>query len=137
MPPVSGIIYTDNKNIRIQAAYGHGELVVNSKGNFDSFFVTNEDVVHQYIGDKKIRIVPRLNKQNHKLELEEVTNTEFAYNQSLSEDQSMRLAKFSKFVQSKYVMRMDIEFVYDPNSDKINIVQARPIPIEEVFSLQR
>lgn len=127
-PPVSGIIYTDSKNIRIQAAYGHGELVVNSKGNFDNFFVTNEDVVHQYIGDKKIRIVPKLNKQNHKLELEEVENSEFAHNQSLSEEQSMRLAKFSKFVQSKYGMRMDIEFVYDPNSNKINIVQARPIP---------
>ena len=40
----------------------------------------------------------------------------------------MRLAKFSKFVQSKYGMRMDIEFVYDQNSDIINIVQARPIP---------
>lgn len=62
LPPVSGIIYTDSKNVRVQAAYGHGELVVNSKGNFDNFFVTNEDVVHQYIGDKKVRIVPVVNQ---------------------------------------------------------------------------
>ncbi len=128
LPPVSGIIYTDSKNVRVQAAYGHGELVVNSKGNFDNFFVTNEDVVHQYIGDKKVRIVPVVNQAERKMELEEIENSELAHNPSLSEEQSIRLAKFSKFVQSKYGMRMDIEFVYDPNSNKINIVQARPIP---------
>gem|GEM_PF-2113450 len=127
-PPVSGVVYTDARNVRIQAAHGHGELVVNSKGNFDNFFVTNEDVVHQYIGDKKVRIIPKLNEQDNKLELEEVENTEFAKHPSLSEEQSMRLAKFSKFVQSKYGMRMDLEFVFDPNNNKINIVQARPIP---------
>lgn len=129
LPPVSGVIYTDTSgNIRIQAAYGHGELVVNSKGNFDNIFVTKENVVHQYLGDKKIRLVPRFNLENKQISLEEVNNSDFSRGASLDEEVSMNLAKFANFVQSKYGMRMDLEFVFDPNGNTINIVQARPIP---------
>ena len=130
LPPVSGVIYTDGSgNVRIQAAPGHGELVVNSKGNFDNIFVTKENVVHQYLGDKKIRLVPKFDFENKKINLEEVSNVEFAKDTSLSEEVSMNLAKFANFVEAKYGMRMDLEFVFDPNSKMINIVQSRPIPL--------
>lgn len=127
-PSVSGVIYTSANSIRIDASHGHGELVVNSKGNFDKYFVTKEDVVHPYIGDKTIRIDPKLNPETGALELEEVDNSMFAQQASLSEEQAMNLAKFAQFVQEDYGMRMDIEFVFDTANNKINIVQARPIP---------
>ena len=38
------------------------------------------------------------------------------------------LNELSKFIEKKYGKRMDMEFVYDPDSNKISIVQARAIP---------
>ena len=43
---VSGVMYADSCSVRIDAAPGHGELIVNSKAPFDTYDVTQEGLVH-------------------------------------------------------------------------------------------
>ena len=129
-PPVSGVIYTENGRVRIQAAPGHGDLVVGSKGNFDNYYVTQNDSVYSEVRDKKFRFVPKINRATHKIELtKENNNFTISTNSSLDEKTVLKLSSVARQIESAYKMRMDIEFVYDPNTDEINIVQARAIPV--------
>lgn len=128
-PPVSGVIYIDHGHVRIQAAPGHGDLIVNSKGNFDNYYVTPAMQVYAELRDKTVRMVPYHNEETHKMELVMTLNDrELATRQSIDTTTVKRIANFAHIVESTYRMPMDIEFVYDPNTDQLNIVQARAIP---------
>lgn len=130
MPPVSGAIYTDHGHVRIQAAPGHGELIVNSKGNFDNYYVGPTGAVYLEAREKRVRMVPEYDSATKKMSLSMADNPQdLASNHSFNELVARRIAKFANHVEKTYRMRMDLEFVYDPNTDVISIVQARPIPI--------
>ncbi len=56
---ISGVIYSDNGSTRIQAAPGHGELIVNSKGNFDNYYITTENMIYADLRTKDKRLVTK------------------------------------------------------------------------------
>lgn len=130
-PPISGVIYTNGREgVRIQSAPGHGELVVNSKGNFDNLYVSANNGVYGEVREKQYRLVPQLNEETGKIELVEKSNAfEQATTSSISEVVALRLADAARKIEKAYGMRMDIEFVYEPDTDTISIVQARAIPL--------
>ena len=127
--PTSGVIFTDNEHVRIQASPGHGELIVNSKGNFDNYYITPQGKTYAEIRDKHIRLTPKMNAATGKMEqVEEDNDFSLATNSSINEETAGYLHNLAKFIEQKYGMRMDIEFVYDSSSKTVNIVQARAIP---------
>jgi hypothetical protein len=128
-PSISGVIYTDNGHTRIQSAPGHGELIVNSKGNFDNYYITPAGKVYAEIRDKHIRLTSKMNESAGKMEQVEQDNDFIqATSPSLDEETATYLHDLANFIEQQYGMRMDIEFVYDNISKTANIVQARSIP---------
>lgn len=119
----SGVMYTGKSFTRIQVAPGHGELVVNSQGLFDTFSVTRENMVYPEIRTKKYRLVPSYDglqlKENPKSLQQDV---------SISIEVAQQLTEMGRKIEANYGMPMDVEFVYNPEDKKISIVQARPIP---------
>jgi hypothetical protein len=127
---VSGVIYTDRGSSRIQVAPGHGELVVNSKGNYDSYYVTPQNMVYPEVRAKHMRMKAQLNSEGRKVELVPVENPQpLKANHSLDPDAALYIHQLAQFIEKKYGMRMDIEFVYDGQSKNLHIVQARNIPL--------
>lgn len=132
----SGVMYTSPVGARIQLAPGHGELIVNSKGLFDTFFVTRENVVHAEINQKSERLVPALIQEDRKTRrvLISQSNPKALRDQpSISNFAALKLAEVGRMIEEHYGMQMDIEFVYEPHptnpeQDVIYLVQARPIP---------
>lgn len=119
----SGVMYSNSRGTQIQMAPGHGELVVNSRAPFDSYFVSSERMVYADIQEKKYRIIPVAGG------LDIVRNPkELAYRPSASESVIRRLAQVGQLIETHYGAPRDIEFVYDPITDHIHVVQARPIP---------
>ncbi|HJD55438.1 MAG TPA: PEP/pyruvate-binding domain-containing protein [Rickettsia endosymbiont of Pyrocoelia pectoralis] len=125
----SGVVYTNNGSTRMQAAPGHGEYVVNSKGRVDNYYVSPEDIVYSEIRPKDFRLKPKVDLANNKVSLERVDNPfELKYESALPEPVVLYLNELGKFIEKKYGKRMDMEFVYNPETNTINIVQARSIP---------
>lgn len=123
----SGVMYTSERGTHIQVAPGHGELVVNSKGLVDSYFVTRNTVIHSQIYEKDIRI--ELGEGTNNGELVVVQNSQGLREQpSLSPEVVKRLVEMGKQVSAFYGAARDIEFVYDAKTDELFLVQARPIP---------
>lgn len=126
----SGVMYTNQRGTQIQIAPGHGELVVNSRAPFDSYFVSSESLVYADTQEKKYRIVPSVDG------LEMVRNKSgLKFSPSVPESVIRRLAKIGQAIEAHYGAPRDIEFVYDPKIDHIYIVQARPIPGTEQSDL--
>lgn len=126
---VSGVIYTNSGHVSIQSAPGHGELIVNSKGNFDNYYITPQGKVYAEIRHKHFRLTPKMNESTGYIEqIEQDNNFTQATSPSLEERTATCLYELANFIENKYRMRMDIEFVYDGANRTINIVQARPIP---------
>tara|TARA_R110002110_G_scaffold404606_1_gene623119 strand:- start:143027 stop:147121 length:4095 start_codon:yes stop_codon:yes gene_type:complete len=128
---ISGVLYTSEYGSKIQMAPGHGELIVNSKAPFDSFYVTREAVVHSQIAIKPQRLVSKETQSGSgvKRSLEMVNNDkDTSHTASVSEDVVRRIAAIGNMIEREYDQPMDVEFVYKPKTDTIYIVQARPIP---------
>lgn len=126
----SGVIYSGQGCTRLQVAPGHGELVVNSKGNVDNYYITSEHMVYADIWAKHFRLVPTRNKTTKKVELSAQENEpHLKYNPSLDEEVVLYLHHLSQKIEEAYGMRMDIEFIYDPDKHEVSLVQARPIPL--------
>lgn len=122
----SGVMYTGQENTRIQIAPGHGELVVNSKGLFDTFSVTGDNVVYSEVARKPYRLVPMAKGLGMK------KNSQMLQDRaSISQAVALRITQIGRDIEQHYGMPMDVELLYDPKEDKIFIVQARPIPGRE------
>jgi Pyruvate phosphate dikinase, AMP/ATP-binding domain len=128
MPLVSGVIYSDFGNIHIQAAPGHGELVVNSLGYTDNYYVSRENTVFMLVREKKFRLVSELNQDTNTIELKRKDNPFYlAITACIPEKIAIKISQAARRIENTYGMRMDIEFIYNPNQHTIAIVQARPI----------
>ncbi|MFO1258633.1 MAG: ankyrin repeat domain-containing protein [Gammaproteobacteria bacterium] len=125
----SGVMYVDqNGKVTIQEAPGHGELVVNSKGPINTYFILAEEgTVHQQIKEKPFRMVPFID-ENGTSKLIVQKNTREVNQSRLPKEVIDRLSQMGKQIQSFYGDDRDVEFVYDPSINKLYIVQARPIP---------
>lgn len=134
----SGVMYTGEAGTRIQLAPGHGELIVNSKAPFDTFFVSREQVVYAEIYRKTHRLVPvERNKENKKERTLELQNNpkELQNNPAVSTEVAQAIAKVGQLIEQHYGMPMDVEFVYHPAEQVLYLVQARPIPKGDLKSV--
>lgn len=133
---VSGVMYANGAITRIDAAPGHGELIVNSKAPFDTYNVTQQGLVHAEINHKNSRLVPVEvidldGDENPTLKRKLVFKENPAVlkgNPSLSPDVALAIARIGRIIAKHYDMPMDIEFVYQPDNQTLYLVQARPIP---------
>lgn len=134
--PRSGVMYTGKAGCRIQTAPGHGELIVNSKGAFDTYYVTRENVVHAQISpNKQIRLIPFQDKQKRILKSERNSRL-LKESPSISTHTAVAIAEIGRSIEAHYGIPMDVEFVYEPQTNTFNLVQARPIPNEELSIVQ-
>ncbi|MFA6302899.1 MAG: PEP/pyruvate-binding domain-containing protein [Legionella sp.] len=127
----SGVMYTGKAGTQIQLAPGHGELIVNSKAPFDTFYVTREQAVHAEIYRKTHRLVPieveEGGKKKRKLQFHK-NPPELQNNPAVPATVAQAIAKVGRSIEQHYGMPMDVEFVYHPEENVIYLVQARPIP---------
>ena len=123
----SGVIFTNPAGIRIQAAPGHGELVVDGLAPVDTFFVTREALIYPEIARKQQRLIPT----DQGLQL--TKNPKSLQNKAtLATPVVLQLAEIGQQIAAHYGVPMDIEFVYAPQDDTIYLVQARPIPLSNI-----
>jgi hypothetical protein len=143
--PTSGVLFTQDPEAGmatgvalLQAAFGHGELVVNSLGLVDTWRILNlptGHAVYPTIRNKVDRLAP--DKKNGGLC--RVSNSLAIQKEpSLSRVTAERLAVLGFNIQKYYGRPMDIEFVVMPaeskdNLDKIFVVQARPIVFRDLL----
>ncbi len=139
---ISGVMYTNDSFIRIQVAPGHGELIVNSKSTFDTYDVTKHGVVHAAIYDKQSRLVPDEIKfeepngtRKRKLILKD-NPRKLQKKSSLPKDIVREIAKVGRKIRAHYKIPMDIEFVFEPHTKILYIVQARPIPTPKFMGVK-
>lgn len=129
---VSGVMYAKSAMTRIEAAFGHGELIVNSKAPFDIYDMTRYQNIHAEIHQKPNRLIPIETKNSHnilKRKLVFKDNPQPLQNKSTLEPEIAKaIALVGQSIRQHYGMPMDIEFVYHPKEKKLFIVQARPIP---------
>lgn len=123
----SGVMYTGENGTRIQVAPGHGELIVNSKAPFDTFFVSREQVVYAEIYKKTHRLIPVEIQKKRTLELHN-NPAALQNNPAVPLDIAQAIAKVGHLIEQHYGMPMDVEFVYHPKERVLYLVQARPIP---------
>jgi len=106
----------------IQSAYGHNEGVVNGLISVDTYYVTNDGKVYPIIRYKKDRLVPSVNG------LEKISNPKEIQNVPTLDHHAVLNLKFvANALEKYYGYPMDVEFVYESETNSINIVQARPI----------
>jgi len=137
---ISGVMYADEHMTKIDAAPGHGELIVNSKARFDTFHVTESGIVYPEIHHKNTRLVPaevKMSDGSIKRQLLFTDNPKTLQSQpSLPTKIAKEIADIGQQIKSHYGMSMDIEFVYQPWNKTLNIVQARPIPVDIQHSIK-
>ena len=128
---VSGVMYADMNTVRIDAAPGHGELIVNSKAPFDTYDVTQAGLVHAEIHQKNVRLVPSEitvdNEKKRKLIFKD-NPKKLQASSSVAPAIAKEIAQVGRSIAAHYGMPMDIEFVYQPHDKILYLVQARPIP---------
>jgi hypothetical protein len=131
--PISGVAYTrdistDSKDlVRIDAIPGHNHALVNGLLINDSYFIGKGLVAQSLVLEKPVRYVAERSEdgENH---FKTVANPpELKSKSSLNPSVLARLEQVSRKIDEHYGKAMDIEWVYDPTTDSIHIVQARPI----------
>ena len=115
---VSGVMYAQGDSARLDAAPGHGELIVNSKSSFDTYDVTQEGIVHAEIYQKDARLVPTeipdesdVNHVNKKRKLDiqkQFKGITKAHRHSHLI--AKEIAKVGEAIANHYGMPMDIEY---------------------------
>ncbi len=136
--PRCGVMFTEeaeghvSKDFRsgitiIQAAYGHNELVVNSLGPVDTYFIDADAQKYSVIRHKQARLKPQLQAG-----LIEITNeAPYAPPQGAVLDQNAVLAlkMVANELEAIYGIPMDVEFTLVEEAGKkvVYILQARPI----------
>ncbi|TVQ96729.1 MAG: phosphoenolpyruvate synthase [Desulfovibrionales bacterium] len=135
----SGVLFTLDTDsgfpnvVLINAAWGLGENVVQGAVNPDQYtvfkpFLGNEDlhpIIEKTMGSKEKKMVyakkegkePTKNVQTPKKEREAFV---------LTDEEILRLARWSRLIEEHYQHPMDIEWAKDGELDSIFIVQARP-----------
>lgn len=127
----SGVVYTREAEgkteglMLIQAAYGHGEGVVENKVAMDSYFVDSEGKIDASIMVKSHRLSPS-QVESQSLVLQENKGIYQPGLPVLTNEQIMELRSVCRTIAGIYKKPMDIEWVL--LNDKIYIVQARPVP---------
>lgn len=125
---VSGVIYAGKDgSTKIDAAFGHGDLITSNKGPADNYYVSSNGVIYSEIKTKNSRIVSSWNEETQSMELVFAQNKGDKNKASLDEEVVFRLHETAQKINELYGRQMDIEFVYDESKKTIFVVQARAI----------
>lgn len=125
--PVSCVVYTEepygntHKTMLIQATYGHAEAIVQSLVPVDNYYLIN-NTPHSLITEKPTRIISDQGKIIY------VKNpTTITSKPALTHSTITAIAECSSTLEQWYEYPLDIELIFEPASNTIYIVQARPI----------
>lgn len=125
---ISGVMYAKDNMTRIEVAPGHGELIVNSKAPFDTYDVTAEQIVHAEIRKKEVRLVPVEQRNSRRKLIFKNNSKKIQEMPSLAPAIAKEIGGIGQKIAAHYGMPMDIEFVYEPSTQILYLVQTRPIP---------
>lgn len=134
--PVSFVLYTSeaegnaNGVVHIQASYGHGEGVVNSTVNLDSYYLYDDDTRHEVISPKHERMIciEEVVEGKVKLNIQATPNPPDIIKSPCLDQKALKaLKQAAELIENYYQMPMDVEGVYLPEKDTVYIVQARPL----------
>ena len=126
--PVSGVMFSQEAEgntpgvTHIQAAYGHGEGIVNSIIPVDSYYIGPSKIIHPIVRPKTHKLVPSMDFTGVE---SEINSKELANNPCLSPVMIQDLKTTADYIQHYYGYPVDIEFVVQEG--RIYLVQARPI----------
>lgn len=129
----SGVMYAKTQGItRLDIAPGHGEIIVNSKALFDTYEVTQNNMVHAAIHHKTARLVPAEIKDEKGFFSRQLifkdNPKKTQTTPTISSETAAEIARIGRKIAEHYGRDMDIELVYEPRNQVLSIVQARPIP---------
>tara|TARA_B100000949_G_C14279347_1_gene451096 strand:- start:674 stop:2992 length:2319 start_codon:yes stop_codon:yes gene_type:complete len=146
-PESAGVMFTlnpvtgDRDVIYIESSWGVGETIVQGKVEPDSFILNKHDlsILEKNISNKKLMTI-RGSTQGKFSIADRASVTEVDIPKDLQDKQSIDdhfvklLGEFAQKIEEHYKKPMDIEWVYEKNSNSISIVQARPETIHSQTS---
>ena len=119
----SGVAYSSEHAIAIDASFGHGEGVVNGTVACDHYLVSPSGQIFPKIQEKNSRVFCK----NSSLSFLDNPSS-YRHSSSLPSEAISSISKATKVIETFFKQKMDIEFVYDLESKQLYIVQARPVP---------
>jgi hypothetical protein len=127
--PTSGVMYTTEGElntkgvVQIAAAFGHAEGVVTGEQASDIYYVQDTHI-HQIVSTKEKRFVPQsagaLALEENPMEMKNIP--------ALSPKMLRRIAAIGQRIEKEYGFPVDVEWTHDPMTDKVYLLQARPLP---------
>lgn len=113
----------DHNQMIIEACFGLGEALVSGQITPDSYvFIKNEmNLIDEYIGNQKVKIVRSSTGGNEKVILTEEEGSQ----RKLSTELLFKIAKQVERIENHYHYPVDVEWAVEKN--EIFIAQARPI----------
>ncbi|MGV3464870.1 MAG: phosphoenolpyruvate synthase [Heyndrickxia sp.] len=126
-PQASGILFTadpitsNRKLISIDASFGLGEALVSGLVSADCYKVQEEEIIEKRIATKKLAIYGRKEGGTVTQEI----NPDDQKNQTLTEQQILKLARIGRQIEAHFGCPQDIEWCLV--DDTFYIVQSRPI----------
>lgn len=136
----SGVIFTIDTEtgfpnvVRISAAWGLGENVVQGTINPDEYLVFKplidrkdlSPILEKNCGKKELTLVYSHFGKTKNVKTSERKRSQFA----LTNKEILQLASWAKIIENHYQKPMDIEWAKDGDSGELFIVQARPETVE-------
>ncbi|HEU5050167.1 MAG TPA: phosphoenolpyruvate synthase, partial [Gemmatimonadales bacterium] len=140
----AGVIFTMDPEsgspdvILISGAWGLGELVVKGRVRPDEFWVHkatldlgHRPILRRDIHEKPVRLVWTRDGATR----EEPVSRDASFKAVLSDDQLLQLARWARLIEKHYgraagrAMPMDIEWALDGRSERLYVLQARPMTV--------
>lgn len=132
----AGVMFTGNpvnndiSEIMINSSWGLGESVVSGSVSPDEYILDKKtlEVKEKYIGNKKTMIIEVEDGIGTKtVNVEKHLGSGKANEESLSEEELRILGKAAEKIEGLYDQPMDVEWALDMDTDKLYILQARPV----------
>lgn len=135
-----------NKAIIINSSFGLGEAVVSGLVKPDEVIIDkrtiniidSDPIIMKKKGDKKMKIIYKVG-ENNESGVEEVETTQKEYlNFSITNNQSITLARIIYNLEHKYCQMLDmdcgidVEWAIDGSDNKVYIIQTRPETVHSV-----
>ena len=132
----SGVMFTANPinnntdEIMINASWGLGEAIVSGAVTPDEYIVdkNKKEIIEKHIAEKIVMVV----KKEEGIGTAEVNvgdylGHDYITKQCLEDDEIMLLAEYGIKIENMYGSSQDIEWGFDEDTNKLYILQSRPI----------
>ncbi|MDO5725420.1 MAG: phosphoenolpyruvate synthase [Tissierellia bacterium] len=132
----SGVMFTANpisqdlNEMMINASYGLGEAVVSGMVTPDEYIVNKKtgEIIEETISEKNIMVI-KSNDQvgTEELKVEDVLGKDAIYAECLTKEELDNLVQYGLKIEALYKSIQDIEWGIDKDTNKLYILQSRPI----------